>query len=101
MNQEHENQEQSNQEHTHEEAKRNGHQEASQKQYTEKFDHLELKVEGLKDGYRFTVKTDEPTVKQQRRVGASFINFAKQAEKAGWRLPWIVRILLSFWSKYK
>jgi hypothetical protein len=77
------------------------HEEDTQKQFTEKFDHLEVKVEGLKDGYRFTVKTDEEALKQQRRVGGSFINFAKQADKAGWRLPWFVRILLSFWSKYK
>ncbi len=62
---------------------------------------FEVKLEGLSDGYRFTVRGNEEEVQKQRRVGASFIQFAKQAEKAGWKLPWLVRMLIAFWSKYK
>ncbi|MCZ8524113.1 MULTISPECIES: hypothetical protein [Paenibacillus] len=76
-------------------------EEEVQKQFVEKAEGFEFKVEGLKDGYRFTVKGEEEQVKQQRRVGASFVNFVRQADKAGWRLPWFLRVLLSFWGKYK
>jgi hypothetical protein len=64
-------------------------------------DEFHLKVEGLKDGYRVTFNMDETTVKNQRRAFASFIQFAKLSEKAGWRVPWPIRLLLAIWAKYK
>lgn len=60
-----------------------------------------FKVEGMKNGYRLSVQMDEQQVQQQRRAFASFIQFVKLSEKAGWRLPWPIRLLLSFWAKYK
>jgi hypothetical protein len=66
-----------------------------------KADEFELKVEGLDDGYRVTFKMEEEQMKRQRRAFASFIQFAKLSEKAGWRLPWPIRILLAIWGKYK
>ncbi|MBN6188328.1 hypothetical protein JQN58_15835 [Aneurinibacillus sp. BA2021] len=71
------------------------------KQASEKCGRLEFKVEGLKDGYRFTIRGDEEKVKEQRRVGAAFINFSRQAERAGWWIPWPIRLLLRFWSRYR
>jgi hypothetical protein len=76
-------------------------EEKVERTFTEKNDRFELKMEGLADGYRVTLRGNEEKVKKQRRVGASFIQFAKQAESSGWPLPWIVRVLISFWSKYK
>jgi hypothetical protein len=64
-------------------------------------DEFKFKVEGLKDGYRVTFNMDEETVGKQRRAFAAFIQFAKLTEKAGWRLPWPIRLLLAFWAKYK
>jgi hypothetical protein len=66
-----------------------------------KLGSLEVKLEGLSDGYRFTVKTDEQEVKNQRRVGGALINLLIQAEKAGWKLPWILRKILKFWKNYQ
>jgi hypothetical protein len=76
-------------------------EEKVERTFTEKNDCFELKLEGLEDGYRLTVRGNEEQVKKQRRVGASFIQFAKQADSAGWPLPWLVRVLITFWSKYK
>jgi acid stress-induced BolA-like protein IbaG/YrbA len=76
-------------------------EEKVERTFEEKNDCFEVKLEGLEDGYRFTVRGNEEQVKKQRRVGASFIQFAKQAESAGWPLPWLVRVLIKFWSKYK
>jgi hypothetical protein len=76
-------------------------EEKVERTFEEKYDSFEVKLEGLEDGYRFTVRGNEEQVKKQRRVGASFIQFAKQAEAAGWPLPWLVRVLIKFWSKYK
>ncbi len=64
-------------------------------------DEFKLKVEGLQDGYRVTFNMDEEIVTKQRRAFAAFIQFAKLSEKAGWRLPWPIRLLLAFWAKYK
>ena len=64
-------------------------------------EEFKLKVEGMKDGYRVTFNMDEETIGKQRSAFASFIQFAKLSEKAGWRLPWPVRLLLAFWAKYK
>lgn len=71
-----------------------------QKEATTSFARQELKIEGLEDGYRLTIRSDKEKVKTQRRVGASFINFLRQAEKAGWSLPFPFRYLLKFWTKY-
>ncbi|CEH29748.1 hypothetical protein AM501_24400 [Aneurinibacillus migulanus] len=71
------------------------------KQATERRGRFEFKVEGLKDGYRFTVRGDEEKLKEQRRVGAAFVNFLRQSERAGWWIPWPFRLLLRFWSRYK
>ncbi|WP_047153620.1 hypothetical protein [Aneurinibacillus tyrosinisolvens] len=71
------------------------------KQATEKCGGVEFKVEGLKDGYRVTVRGDEERIKEQRRVASSFMNFTRQADKAGWWLPWPFRVLLQLWSRYK
>lgn len=76
-------------------------EEKVERTFEEKHDGFELKVEGLADGYRVTVRGDAEKVKKQRRVGASFVQFAKQAESAGWPLPWLVRVLIAFWGKYK
>lgn len=75
-------------------------EEKVQKQMTDEFGEFELKLEGLEDGYRVTVRGNPEKVKSQRRVAASFINFLRQAEKAGWRLPRCYRWILRFWSKY-
>ena len=72
-----------------------------EREFHEKLEPFEVKVEGLEDGYRFTVRGDMDKIKKQRNVGTGFIQFAKQAEKAGWPLPWIVRVLIKFWGKYK
>ncbi|MCA0989763.1 hypothetical protein [Pseudalkalibacillus hwajinpoensis] len=41
------------------------------KETTEKLGAKEVKVEGLQDGYRITVKANEEKLKQQRRVGGA------------------------------
>ncbi|MEB1808488.1 MAG: hypothetical protein LPK26_14550 [Bacillaceae bacterium] len=71
-----------------------------QKEAAEEFGPYEVKFEGLEDGYRVTVRGDKEKVKSQRRVGASFINFLRQAEKAGWPIPFPFRLLLKFWGNY-
>lgn len=73
----------------------------AQRQYADKMGNYEVKLEGLSDGYRFTVKGDEEKIRKNRQAAAAFINFGKQADKAGWWLPWPLRFLLRFWSKYK
>ncbi|MCP8968079.1 hypothetical protein [Ectobacillus ponti] len=75
-------------------------EEKVQRQATEHVGSYEVKLEGLEDGYRVTFKTDKEAVKTQRRVGASFINFLRQAEKAGWYIPAPFRLLLKFWGRY-
>lgn len=75
--------------------------EKTRKQFHENIGDKEFTFEGLDDGYRFTIKGDREKIRQQRRVGASFINFARQADKAGWYVPFPIRLLLSFWSKYR
>jgi hypothetical protein len=76
-------------------------EEKIERTFQEEANGFEVKVEGLSDGYRFTIRGEEAEVQKHRRVGASFIQFAKQAQKAGWRLPWFIRLLIAFWSKYK
>lgn len=71
-----------------------------QKQATKEYGPYEFKLEGLEDGYRVTFKGNKEEIKSQRRVGASFINFLRQAEKAGWPIPFPFRLLLKFWSEY-
>jgi hypothetical protein len=75
--------------------------EKAQRSTEKKIGGFEVKIEGLADGYRFTVKADEEKLKNQRRVGGAFINVLMQAEKAGWNLPWLLRKILKFWRKYK
>ena len=70
------------------------------KETTEKLGTKEVKVEGLQDGYRITVKANEKELKQQRRVGGAFINLLKQLEKAGYRLPFPFSWILHFWNRY-
>jgi hypothetical protein len=75
--------------------------EETKRVFETKLDDVSFTVEGMKNGYRVSVEMDENKVHQQRRAFASFIQFAKLSEKAGWRLPWPIRILLAFWAKYK
>ncbi|WLR59327.1 hypothetical protein [Guptibacillus hwajinpoensis] len=70
------------------------------KETTEKLGRSEVKVEGLQDGYRITVKGNEEELKQKRRVGGAFINLLKQLEKAGYRLPFPFSWILRFWNRY-
>jgi len=70
------------------------------KETTEKLGTKEVKVEGLQDGYRITVKANENELKQQRRVGGAFINLLKQLEKSGYRLPFPFSWILRFWNRY-
>ena len=70
------------------------------KETTEHCGPFEFRLEGLEDGYRVTFKGDAEKLRIQRRVGASFINFVRQADKAGWRIPWCWRWLLRFWDRY-
>lgn len=69
--------------------------------FEEKIEPFEVKLEGLEDGYRITLRGNEDEIRKQRRLGTAFIQFAKQADTAGWPLPWLVRVLIKFWSKYK
>ncbi|WP_273834446.1 hypothetical protein [Guptibacillus sedimenti] len=70
------------------------------KETTEKLGAKEVKIEGLQDGYRITVKANEEKLKQQRRVGGAFINLLKQLEKAGYRLPFPFSWIIRFWNRY-
>ncbi|MDQ0483620.1 hypothetical protein [Guptibacillus hwajinpoensis] len=70
------------------------------KETTEKLGRSEVKIEGLTDGYRITVKGNEQELKQKRRVGGAFINLLKQLEKAGYRLPFPFSWILRFWNRY-
>lgn len=70
------------------------------KETTEKVGRKEVKIEGLQDGYRITVKANEEKLKQNRRVGGAFINLLKQLEKAGYRLPFPFSWILRFWNRY-
>ncbi len=70
------------------------------KETTEKLGQSEVKIEGLTDGYRITVKGNEEELKQKRRVGGAFINLLKQLEKAGYRLPFPFSWILRFWNRY-
>ncbi|MGG1685103.1 hypothetical protein [Pseudalkalibacillus sp. NRS-1564] len=70
------------------------------KETSEKFGRSEVKVEGLQDGYRITVKGNEEELKQKRRVGGAFINLLKQLERAGYRLPFPFSRILRFWNRY-
>lgn len=70
------------------------------KQTKERLGPLELNFEGLEDGYRITVKGDAEKIKTQRKVAGSFLNFLRQADKAGWFLPLPWKWLLAFWSRY-
>lgn len=70
------------------------------KETTEKLGDSEVKVEGLSNGYRITVKGNEEKLKQNRRVGGAFINLLKQLEKAGYRLPFPFSWILRFWNRY-
>ncbi|MCA0172503.1 hypothetical protein [Bacillus sp. RAR_GA_16] len=70
------------------------------KETTEKVGRKEVKIEGLQDGYRITVKENEEKLKQNRRVGGAFINLLKQLEKAGYRLPFPFSWILRFWNRY-
>ncbi|MBF0707990.1 hypothetical protein IQ283_15435 [Alkalihalobacillus hwajinpoensis] len=70
------------------------------KETTEKLGRSEVKVQGLQDGYRITVKGNEEELKQKRRVGGAFINLLKQLEKAGYRLPFPFSWILRFWNRY-
>lgn len=71
-----------------------------QKEVTEEFGSYQVNFEGFEDGYRVTFRGNKDKIKTQRRVGASFINFLRQAEKAGWPIPFPFRLLLKFWTKY-
>ncbi|WP_226658740.1 hypothetical protein [Pseudalkalibacillus hwajinpoensis] len=70
------------------------------KETTEKLGRKEVKIEGLHNGYRITVKENEEELKKQRRVGGAFINLLKQLEKAGYRLPFPFSWVLRFWNRY-
>ena len=70
------------------------------KETTEKLGCSEVKIEGLQDGYRVTVKGNEEELKKNRRVGGAFINLLKQLEKAGYRLPFPFSWILRFWNRY-
>lgn len=70
------------------------------KETTEQVGRSVVKIEGLYDGYRITVKGNEEELKQKRRVGGAFINLLKQLEKAGYRLPFPFSWILRFWNRY-
>lgn len=70
------------------------------KESTEKVGRSEVKIEGLTDGYRITVKGNEEELKKQRRVGGAFINLLKQLDKAGYKLPFPFSWILRFWQRY-
>ncbi|TKD72078.1 hypothetical protein [Pseudalkalibacillus hwajinpoensis] len=70
------------------------------KETTEQVGRSVVKIEGLNDGYRITVKGNEEELKQKRRVGGAFINLLKQLEKAGYRLPFPFSWILRFWNRY-
>ncbi|MCA0989186.1 hypothetical protein [Guptibacillus algicola] len=70
------------------------------KETTEKLGDSEVKIEGLSNGYRITVKGNKEKLKQNRRVGGAFINLLKQLEKAGYRLPFPFSWILRFWNRY-
>ncbi|RSK27162.1 hypothetical protein EJF36_09875 [Bacillus sp. HMF5848] len=70
------------------------------KHTTEKLGQVEVKLEGLEDGYRVTVKTDEERIRKERRVGGAFINLLKQLEKAGYKIPFPFSWILNFWNRY-
>ncbi|MBN8210402.1 hypothetical protein JI666_16735 [Bacillus sp. NTK071] len=70
------------------------------KETTEKLGRSEVRIEGLTDGYRITVKGNKEELKQKRRVGGAFINLLKQLEKAGYRLPFPFSWILRFWNRY-
>ncbi len=70
------------------------------KETTEKFGRSEVKIEGLQDGYRITVKGNEEELKKNRRIGGAFINLLKQSEKSGYRLPFPFSWILRFWNRY-
>ncbi len=76
-------------------------EEQVQRTFHEQVESFHFQVDGLKDGYRVTFRSDEESIKENRRVGAAAVNLARQAEKAGWKLPWPIRMLLWFWDKYK
>ncbi|WP_270182440.1 hypothetical protein [Alkalihalobacillus sp. CinArs1] len=70
------------------------------KETTEKVGDSEVKIEGLSNGYRITVRGDEEKLKQNRRIGGAFINLLRQLEKAGYRLPFPFSWILRFWNRY-
>jgi hypothetical protein len=67
---------------------------------TEKVGTKEIKLEGLKNGYRLTVQTDEEELRKHRRIGGAFINLLRQFEKAGYKLPFPLSWILNFWNRY-
>lgn len=76
-------------------------EEKVQKQASNTCGMFEWKLEGLEDGYRVTIKGDKEKIKEKRRVGASFINFLRQSDKAGLPIPFFFRWMLRFWESYK
>ncbi|MEC2072344.1 hypothetical protein [Alkalihalophilus marmarensis] len=67
---------------------------------TEKVSAKEIKIEGLEDGYRVTVRADEEELRKHRRLGGAFINLLRQFEKAGYKLPFPFSWILTFWNRY-
>ncbi|MDP9728009.1 hypothetical protein ACOJUR_14660 [Alicyclobacillus tolerans] len=61
---------------------------------------VEVKVEGLEDGYRLTFRANPERIRTDRRVAGSFIAFLSQVDRAGIRLPFFFRWLLRFWKRY-
>jgi len=71
-----------------------------EKQTTAQCGAYEVKFEGLEDGYRVTVKADPEQLRAKRRVMGAYVNFVKQADRAGFWLPLPLRWLLRFWARY-
>jgi len=74
--------------------------EKAEKEATGTCGPIEVKLEGLENGYRVTVRGNEEFVRRQRKVAGAYVNFLRQADRAGWCLPWPMRVLLRFWSRY-
>jgi len=62
---------------------------------------FEAKLEGLENGYRVTVKGDPEKLRSQRQVKASFLEFLRKADVAGYPIIFPFNLLLRFFARYK
>lgn len=70
------------------------------KEFEEKAGPFEFRFEGLKDGYRVTVKGNESKIRRNRHVRNSFMKFLSDAEESGVWLPRPLRWVLMIWRRY-